>query len=107
MVTFAPDGTTFATGADDQAIVLWDAESGTPRNRLLPGADGSMEPSFRPDGNTLLISSSHGEGIYELDLRPEHWLDVACAIAGRNLTQEEWSDAFGDRPHRDTCPRQG
>ena len=82
-LTYAPDGAMFVTGADDQAIVLWDADNGTPLNRVLPGADGSMEPSFRPDGGTVLISSSVGEGFYELDLRTERWLEAACAIAGR------------------------
>ncbi len=39
-----------------------------------------------------------------MDTRPERWVEVACAIAGRNLTEVEWSDAFGDRPYRETCP---
>jgi hypothetical protein len=38
-----------------------------------------------------------------MDTRPEHWVEVACEIAGRNLTEVEWSDAFGDRPYRETC----
>ncbi len=41
-----------------------------------------------------------------MDTRPEHWIEVACAIAGRNLTEDEWSDAFDDRPYRETCPPQ-
>ena len=41
-VDYAPDGATFVTGADDGAIVLWDADTGAPLNRVLPGrpADG-------------------------------------------------------------------
>ena len=27
----------------------------------------------------------------------------ACRVAGRNLTETEWRDAFGDRPYRETC----
>ena len=42
-----------------------------------------------------------------MDTRPEHWMEVACTIAGRNLTESEWSDAFDDRPYDETCPLQG
>ena len=102
---YAPDGATFVTGADDGAIVLWDAASGAPLNRVLPGrpSDGWMTPTFLADGHTVLIAS-FGGAVYTMDTRPEHWVEVACAIAGRNLTEAEWSDAFGDRPYRETCP---
>ncbi len=104
-VDYAPDGATFATGADGGAIVFWDADSGAPLNRVFPGrpSDGGMTPTFLPDGHTVLIAS-FGGAVYTMDTRPEHWIEVACAIAGRNLTEAEWSDAFGDRPYRETCP---
>ena len=63
-----------------------------------------MGPTFLADGHTVLIASSAG-GVYTLDTRLEHWIEVACAIAGRNLTEDEWSDAFDDRPYRETCPK--
>jgi WD40 repeat protein len=105
-VNYAPDGATFVTGADDAAIVLWDARTGAPLNKLLPGRpnEGSMNPSFSADGRTVMITSSAGTAYYTMDTRPEHWIELACAIAGRNLTQEEWNDAFDNRPYRETCP---
>jgi hypothetical protein len=30
-------------------------------------------------------------------------MDHACRVAGCDLTEQEWRDAFGDRTHRDTC----
>ena len=45
-----------------------------------------MYPRFLADGHTVLIASSGG-AIYSMDTRPEHWINVACAIAGRNLTR--------------------
>ena len=103
----APDGATFATGAEDTpAIVLWDAGTGAPLNKVLVGRpdEGKMAPTFLDDGHTVLVTSTEGAAIYTLDTRPEHWIQVACAIAGRNLTLDEWSDAFNDRPYRETCP---
>jgi WD40 repeat protein/DNA-binding SARP family transcriptional activator/energy-coupling factor transporter ATP-binding protein EcfA2 len=106
-VDYAPDGATFASGALDDAIVLWDADSGAPLNKVLPGrpTDGEMTPMFLADGHTVLIASTGG-AVYTMDTSPEHWIEVACAIAGRNLTQNEWRDAFDDRPYRETCPSQ-
>jgi WD40 repeat protein len=106
-VDYSPDGATFATNADDRAIVLWDAPSGAPVNKVLPGrpTDGGNSPGFLPGGHTILIASSEGAAIYTLDTRPEHWIQAACAIAGRNLTPDEWTDAFGQRPYRTTCPQ--
>ena len=63
----------------------------------------AMSPTFLADGHTVLIAA-FGGAVYTMDTRPEHWVEVACAIAGRNLTEAEWSDAFGDRPYRETCP---
>ncbi len=30
-------------------------------------------------------------------------IDYACAVAGRDLTEQEWRDAFGDLAYRSTC----
>jgi WD40 repeat protein len=103
---YAPDGATFATGADDTAIVLWDAGTGAPLNKILVGRpeEGKMAPTFLADGHTVLITTTGGAAIYTLDTRPEHWIRIACTIVGRNLTPDEWSDAFDNRPYRETCP---
>ena len=109
-VDYAPDGATFATGADDGAIVFWDADTGTPLNKVLPGrpTDGPTNPTFLADGHTVMFTvmftENSGGAVYTMDTRPEHWIEVACAIAGRNLTEAEWSHAFADRPYRETCP---
>jgi WD40 repeat protein/DNA-binding SARP family transcriptional activator len=102
---WSPDGRMFATGADDAAIVFWDPDTGAPLSKVLPSrpGDNQMSPKFLPDGHTLLLAAPGG-AVYTMDTRPEHWIDVACSIAGRNLTEEEWSDAFEDRPYRETCP---
>jgi hypothetical protein len=62
-----------------------------------------MSPRFLADGHTVLLSSPGG-AIHTLDSSVEHWIEFACAIAGRNLTSDEWRDAFDDRPYRESCP---
>ena len=45
------------------------------------------------------------QGIVVWDLDPAHWIDGACAVAGRNLTEAEWEQYIGDlASYRQTCP---
>jgi hypothetical protein len=55
------------------------------------------------DGYTVRIVSSDWT-VESWDTRPDNWIDAACAIAGRNLTREEWTEAFRDRPYEPSCP---
>ena len=38
------------------------------------------------------------QGIVVWDLDPDHWVDAACQLAGRNLTHAEWDQYIGDSP---------
>jgi WD40 repeat protein/DNA-binding SARP family transcriptional activator len=104
-LAYAPDSTILASGSDDGRVGLWDGRTGALLGTMLPGRPNTpVTVEFRPDGHTLLISSVDG-AVYTWDTRPQHWVDHACAVAGRNLAQDEWRDAFGDRPYRRTCPQ--
>ena len=46
------------------------------------------------DSATLLASSEDGS-LWTWSLDPELWRDLACQLAGRNMTQAEW-DVYGD-----------
>jgi hypothetical protein len=45
------------------------------------------------------------DGIAIWDLDSSHWVDAACRLAGRNLTQDEWDTYLSalESYHR-TCP---
>ena len=52
----------------------------------------------------LLPARDHGVGHgYRWDIRPSSWIRRACAIAGRNLTRSEWSDALPGREYAPAC----
>jgi hypothetical protein len=72
---------------------LWDdVASGVPAGAVL-----------RSDG--LRASAVTEQGIVVWDLDPAHWVDAACQVAGRNLTEAEWDQYIGDlAPYRETCP---
>jgi sugar lactone lactonase YvrE len=103
-VTWAADGTLFASYRQDGRISLWDGRTGEPLGTVrLGGPSAWTIANFMPDGHTLIAATTDNE-VFTWDTRLETWVERACAIAGRNLTTQEWRQAFGDRPYRNTCP---
>jgi WD40 repeat protein/DNA-binding SARP family transcriptional activator len=102
-VAYAPDGATFVGTGRGGTVRLWDGRT----NTLLGTARRSQTTwaavEFLPDGHTVVIATPDG-GLHTWDTRPSTWMEFACTVAGRNLTTDEWSDAFGDRPYSETCP---
>ncbi|MCA9500657.1 MAG: trypsin-like peptidase domain-containing protein [Nitrospira sp.] len=107
-VAISTDGRTLASGGDDWSIILWDITNPEePVQRFIlyghtsPILNGGI--FFTQDGNTL-VSTSKNEVIL-WDINPESWVEKACAIAGRNLTQAEWQQFLGvSIPYHATCP---
>ncbi len=62
---------------------------------------------FGPDLESVLIAGEYGGPIFEWDTRPEHAAEFACRVAGRDFTEAEWADHFGDRPYQHICPQPG
>ena len=103
-VSYSPDGDLFVTAGRDGRVALWDGRSGDPLGSVTPGRPNSgPNAEFLPDGRTVLIATRDG-AVHTWDTSVAHWLDFACRVAGRNLTTDEWRDAFDDRPFRQTCP---
>jgi hypothetical protein len=103
-VMFAPDGATLASIGFDGQMVLADAATATPRARVRPGRPNLLGMMvYDEDGHTVVVAYQDGSGL-TFDTDPAAWEDHACALAGRNLAEQEWHDAFGDRPYRETCP---
>jgi WD40 repeat protein len=100
---WAPDGSFFVSAGQDGRVSLWDGGTGDPLGTVVPGAADSWGlVEVLPDGHTVMIATT-GNDVFTWDTRIESWIERACTIAGRNLTPEEWREAFGNRGHRETC----
>ena len=103
-VAYAPDGSTFISSGNDGQVQVWDGRTGEPLATVAPGSRNVWAAGeFLPDGHTIIVATRDG-AVYTWDTRVEQWIEFACRVAGRNLTDAEWRDAFGDRPYRQTCP---
>ncbi len=115
--SFDPEGSLLATSTLFGATRLWDPATGLAYGDELVG-DARPAPltssidlpflglrnAFSPDGKLLAVAGV--ETLVMLwDTDPAVWRRRACAVAGRNLSREEWKLYLPPgTPYRATCP---
>ncbi|MGW6014818.1 caspase, EACC1-associated type [Streptomyces sp. NPDC055210] len=110
---FTPDGRTLvavaALGTLEASLRFYDVRSGN-LTGSVSGNFGSADIAMAPSGAYLLVFGSRVDKVDRARWRtdPQNVSARLCAIAGRNLTPEEWGDLLpksGER--RATCPSYG
>jgi DNA-binding SARP family transcriptional activator/WD40 repeat protein len=103
-VAFAPDGHQFAA-LHTNRIGLWDGHTGAYQGSLpLPSLATGGSIRYLPNSSGVVIAARDGR-TWIANTRTDTWADRACTIAGRNLTQAEWTKFFPSRHYEVTCPR--
>ena len=92
-------------GFRTSAVQLYDAATLAPIGVPLPspGAAASWLAAS-PEDNAVAAGTSNGYvALWDIDIA--HWEQMACAIAGRNLSRAEWQQYLPDQPYHVTCPQ--
>ncbi|MGH8930270.1 MAG: WD40 repeat domain-containing protein [Egibacteraceae bacterium] len=101
--TLSPDGDMLASASGDRTVRLWDLATRQQLGQPLTGHSGSvLSVAFSPDG-TILATASDDQSV-RLWALPRTWVDQACDLVGRNLSQAEWDEHLGpDRSYVRQC----
>jgi WD40 repeat protein len=101
---FSPDSKLLVAGSFDGTVELWEVARRARVARITPG--DTTETTFvwfDATGENVMVASEDG-GVWSFPSSPDDWAARACAIAGRNLSRDEWGELMGDRSYRVTCP---
>jgi WD40 repeat protein len=103
-ISFTPASDTFATaGASDGLMKIWTTKTQQQFGATFPGEPGqSGDARYTPDGSKLIVVYQDGKGVIWPVSLPA-WENHACAVAGRNLTHEEWSRYVNGRSYTKIC----
>jgi WD40 repeat protein len=105
-IAFDPTGRRYAIAGGSSGLTrLWDTTTEQQIGSDFPGGQGQWGTvAFTPDGRYLLVVYGDGTA-YRWPISVGAWEQHACAVAGRNMTHEEWQRYVGSRPYVRTCPQ--
>ena len=100
---FTADGTMLASAGQDGGVALWDVKTQNPIGPSLPIEPDSYIAADLSAGGARLFAASLTQRAVRWDIAPDAWKQHACRVAGRELTQQEWTDALPRQPYRTVC----
>lgn len=77
-------------GDHDGRILMWDVPAGRTVGALTGPADAITSLALDSDAR-VLAAAGEGDRVWVWDLDVEEWVDGACRVAGRNMTDLEWA----------------
>ena len=100
---FARNGELLVVSERDGTVRLWNLESGTSGGLVWDGTgDAKSVPWYDEATESVWVATSGW--LLQVPLDPQQWIDRACEIVGRDMTQQEW-DRFVPRggPVQSAC----
>ena len=102
-LAYSPDGSRILTSSLDGTVGLWDALTGRLLARVNVEGRPSVSAEFLPDGDAVRIVEWESGRAYTWNLDTDNAIALACRMAGRNFTDDEWRVHFGDRAYQQVC----
>jgi WD40 repeat protein len=102
-LAYSPDWSMLAAGRADGTVVLRNVATGQQVGPPLVAASNQPAGVLFDGAGNLIVSTEDG-GLWRWNISLPAILDRACAIAGRNLTSQEWADLHTNRPYIKACP---
>ena len=101
-LAWSPSGTTLVSAGTDGTVRLIDVATKTVAD-VLPGLENLWaDATPSSDGSRLYVAYENGQA-YDWSIDPAVLAQDACNIAGRTLTQAEWSQYLPNRPYAPAC----
>ena len=98
-LSFNQEDSLLASSSWDNTIILWDMNSRQPIGDPLRGhTDYVYSVSFSPKEDWL-VSGSWDNTILKWDVRLDTWKRLACELAGRNISVDEWDKFFPNQAY--------
>jgi tetratricopeptide (TPR) repeat protein len=97
---FSADGA-LAALSDWSEVEIWDTLDGQLLTTLTHNTK-VRAVAFSPDKKLLATATDYAIRLWHID--ESYLVDLACDLAHRNMTYEEWVGVLGDQPYRKTCP---
>jgi WD40 repeat protein len=99
-----PDGSQLMLAMFDGSVRLYDVAERTVPTVVWNGTGAfSSAPGWYDETTSAMWIHSGGQ-LLSIPLDAARWVESACQIVGRDLTQEEWDRLVpGDQPYRSVC----
>ena len=102
-LAFSPDGESVVSGGRDRAIILWDIERSQMIGQPLINHEGWVWTVDVSSDSQAVVSGGRDDKLVLWNVNREDWKSLACRIANRSLSSDEWAQYRPETEYRTTC----